>query len=271
MKEKKKTNIKIILIKTIRILVISYLTILIFLFFKQKDMIYYPNYPEASSFYDCSNFKTDEQKEYNWTRFYEKKWTNEHLIIFFHWNAWSACSRYKMKNILEQTWSSFIFVEYYWYSDLDTNNKPNIEKILQDTKNIWEYIKNSDYKQIYAVWRSVWTWPASYYAGNFKTDKLLLISPYNQLYKVASDKYPFFPIKLLFSENYNSEKYLKNYKWELLIIHWNNDKVIPFFLGKEIYDWINTNIKELFEIDNWNHNDILYYEGVSEKIIKFLN
>ena len=169
MKEKKKTNIKIILIKTIRILVISYLTILVFLFFKQKDMIYYPDYPEASSFYDCSNFKTDEQKEYNWTRFYEKKWTNNNLVIFFHWNAWSACSRYEMKNILEQTWSSFIFVEYYWYSDLDTNNKPNIEKILQDTKNIWEYIKNSDYKQIYAVWRSVWTWPASYYTENFKT------------------------------------------------------------------------------------------------------
>lgn len=270
MKEKKKTNIKIILIKTIRILVISYLTILIFLFFKQKDMIYYPNYPEASSFYDCSNFKTDEQKEYNWTRFYEKKWTNNNLVIFFHWNAGSACSRYEMKNILEKSWNNFVFVEYYWYSDL-SNNKPWIDKILQDSLNIWEYIKSKEFENIYIIWRSVWTWPASYYTENFKTDKILLISPYTQLYKVASDKYPFFPIKLLFSENYNSEEYLKRYKWELLIIHWNNDKVVPFFLGKEIYDWINTNIKELFEIDNWNHNDILYYEGVSEKIIKFLN
>ena len=270
MKDKKKLTTKIVLIKTIRIIIISYITILVFLFFKQKDMVYYPDYPESSSFYDCNNFTEDEKKEYNWTRFYEKKWTNDNLVIFFHWNAWSACSRVEMKNILEKTWNNFIFVEYYWYSNPDNNN-PNIEKILQDSLNIWEYIKNSEYKNINVIWRSVWTWPASYYAQNFEIKKLLLITPYSQLYKVASNKYPIFPIKALFSENYNSEEYLKDYKWELLIIHWNNDKVVPFHLAKELYNWINTTNKEFFEINNWNHNDILYYEWVSEKIIKFLD
>jgi len=65
MKEKTKLTPKIIFIKTIRIIVISYITILIFLVFKQKDMLYYPDYPRESSFYDCYNFKTDEKKEYN--------------------------------------------------------------------------------------------------------------------------------------------------------------------------------------------------------------
>ena len=56
------------------------------------------------------------------------------------------------------------------------------------------------------MWKSLWTCSASYYAKNFKTDKLLLVSSYSQLYKIAQSQYSIFPVKLLFTENYINEK-----------------------------------------------------------------
>lgn len=273
MTEKKEPKIltpKVILKKTFRIIIISYITFFIFLFVMQKKLIYYPDYPRASSFYDCYNFENSEKKEFAWTRFYEKKWTNENVVIFFHWNAWAACDRFDLKELLSKSWNSFIFVEYYGYSD-PNNKNPNLKNILQDSLNIWEYIKNKNYDNVYVIWRSVWTWPASYYAQNFKTDKLLLISPYTQLYKVAREKYPIFPIKTMMSENYNNEEYLKNYKNELLIIHGNKDTIVPFHFWKDLYEEINTTNKDFLKVENANHNDLLDKKIVSNKILEFLN
>lgn len=273
MKDSKKTKItpKIFLIKTIRIIAISYVTIFLFLLIKQKDMIYYPDYPRKSSFYDCYNFNKEEKKEYNNTRFFEKKWTNKNLVIFFHWNAWAACDRYDLKQLLEKSWNNFIFVEYFWYSDPNKKNKPNLKDILKDVENIWEYINKQNYENIYVMWRSVWTWPASYYTKKFKSDKLLLISPYTQLYKVAKEKYPIFPIKLIMTENYNNEEYLNNFNKNLLIIHWDKDDIIPIHFWQELYEEINTTKKEFFRVENSDHNNLVWKKIVDDKILDFLN
>lgn len=257
---------KLIIKKMILYIILIYFWFLLFLFFMQKWMLYHPN---NISFLDCNTFKEDEQKIYKNTRFYEKKWDKEWIIVFFHWNAWSACNRSVIKWLLEKIWYSIIFVEYTWYTNIG-NKKPNIKDILIDVDNIWEYINSKKYKKIYVMWRSLWTWPASYLSSLINVEKLLLISPYSQLYRVAADKYPIFPVKYLFSENYNSEKYLENYKNNLLIIHWKLDKVIPYKFWKELFDWLVTTKKDIISLDNWSHHNIFEYEEVNKKIIEFL-
>ncbi len=203
--------------------IIIYFSLLLLLYVSQKSMVYIP---DSKPFENCITFEKSEQKYYNNTRFYEQRWETDDLIVFFHWNAWRACDRSYMKSLLESSWNSIIFPEYFWYAD---NNTPSKKDILKDVENIWEYVKNSNYKNTYIIWRSVWTGPASYFAKNYKTDKLILISPYSSLYKIWADKYPFFPIKLLFTENYSPESYLKNYNNDLLIIHWK--KTMLFLLS----------------------------------------
>ena len=69
----KKITIKTILKKTVKIITIAYIIALLFLLIKQKDMLYFPDYPKESSFYECNNFTKKEKKEYKNTRFFEKK------------------------------------------------------------------------------------------------------------------------------------------------------------------------------------------------------
>lgn len=245
--------------------IIIYLWLLAFLWFSQKWFVYFPT---DTAFEICNSFQKEEQNNFKWTKFYEQKW-NENLIVFFHWNAWRACDRSYIKWIFEKIWSSIIFVEYFWYSD--SENNPNIKSILSDVENIWEYIKNqNEYKNISLVWRSIWTWPASYYAQNFKTDKLLLISPYSSLYKIWKNKYPIFPVKTIFTEDYRPEEYLQKYKNELLIIHWTDDKIIPIQYWIELFESIPNKNKNILKIPNTWHNNIIWKTEVDNTIIDYL-
>lgn len=265
----KNISYRIIFFKIIRILIIIYSIVLVFLYFNQKNMIYYPDYPRSSNFYECPFYEKSEKKDYKNTRFYERKWEKNNVIVFFHWNAWSMCDRENIRGLFEKTGNSILMVEYYWYAGL-LETKPDIKNTLEDVLNIWEYLQKSDYDNTYVVWRSVWTWPASYFSNNFKTEKLLLISPYSQLYKVAKNQYPYFPIKYLFTQNYNNEEYLKDYLNELLIIHWDNDNIVPIEFWEDLYYWVNTKNKDLLKVVSWDHNNLLYKEEVSRTIIDFL-
>ncbi|MDQ7009289.1 MAG: hypothetical protein Q9M94_03290 [Candidatus Gracilibacteria bacterium] len=106
--------------------------------------------------------------------------------------------------------------------------------ILQDVRNIGNYLKDKNFDKTYVMGRSLGTGPASYFAKSFKTDKLLLVSAYDELYKVAYKKYPIFPIKYLFTQNYKSISYLNNFKNNFLLIHGKIELIIIFLNLKKL-------------------------------------
>jgi esterase/lipase len=233
----------------------------------QKSIVYIPG---DKDFSECIYFDKNETKKYKDTNFYERKGEKKWVIVFFHWNAWRACERSYIKLMLEKTWYSFIFVEYSWYSDPDNSN-PNIDDILNNVEDIWKYLEDKNYENIYVMWRSIWTWPASYLSSIIEIDKLLLISPYSQLYKIWADKYPIYPIKYLFTENYNSEHYLKNYAWEILVVHWKQDIVVPYKFWKELFDWLKSYKKEFISLEKWTHHNVFDFKESVDKIEAFFD
>ena len=55
----------------------------------------------------------------------------------------------------------------------------------------------------------------------------------------AKTKYPFFPIKLLLKDKYESDKKIKNIKSPILIMHGEVDTLVPFWMGKKMYELAN--------------------------------
>ena len=55
----------------------------------------------------------------------------------------------------------------------------------------------------------------------------------------AKSKYPIFPIKLLLKDKYESDKKIKNIKSPILIMHGEVDKLVPFWMGKKLYNLAN--------------------------------
>ena len=74
----------------------------------------------------------------------------------------------------------------------------------------------------------------------------------------------------MFTENYNSEKYLKNYKNDVLIIHWKEDQVIPSKFGEELYNWLENKNKKIILKQTANHHNVFSYEDLVKEMILFL-
>ena len=55
----------------------------------------------------------------------------------------------------------------------------------------------------------------------------------------GASKYPIFPIKLLLKDKYESNKKIKNIRSPILVMHGVEDKIVPFYMGKKIFELAN--------------------------------
>lgn len=255
---------KSFLIISFILLLWSYIFLCSYLYLNQKSMIYFPN---KEFFEKCIWFDDYKKENYNGARFYLKE-KSKNIIIVYHGNAGTACDKSYLKDLLEKTNDSIMFVEYSWYSG--DNKTPSINLILNDVKNINNYLKENKYEKIIVYGRSLWTWPASYQSYISKVDKLILITPFTTFIDLVKIQYPIFPITFLLTEKYNNQEWLKNYKNEILIIHGDKDEVISYNLWKKLYNNLENTKKDFLTI-NWKWHNNLDDENIFfEKIYNFI-
>ena len=225
----------------------------------QKSIIYYP---DNQDFEQCAGFRDYEKINYNGTRFYLKKGSVDKVIAYYHGNASSACDRSFCKSSFEQSKASIIFVEYAGYSN--DNKKPSKKLILKDVQNVVNYIQEKSFKDVVVYGQSIGSGAASYHAYIGKVDSLILVTPFSSLADVAQSKYKIFPVKLLLTENYNNVKWLQGYKGKLVILHGDNDSIVPHKFSQKLFDKVFTLDKEYVLIKGVGHNDI----WMSEEFVK---
>ena len=95
-------------------------------------------------------------------------------------------------------------------------------------------------------------------SGNVDSDKFL------QFIEIAQEIHWYVPMKLVYWQNFNSGKYLKNYEGPLTIFHGTNDDVIPMHHSKKLYDSVPSNLKKRFIYEDTNHYTIDTHPEVIE-------
>jgi len=56
----------------------------------------------------------------------------------------------------------------------------------------------------------------------------------------GKEKYPFLPINILLKDKYEIDKKIKNIKIPILIMHGKVDNIVPFYMGKKMFDLANS-------------------------------
>ena len=51
--------------------------------------------------------------------------------------------------------------------------------------------------------------------------------------------YPYLPVRLLLKDKFESEKKIKDINFPILVMHGKQDKIVPFYMGKKIYELAN--------------------------------
>ena len=74
---------------------------------------------------------------------------------------------------------------------------------------------------------------------NKKYGGIILESPFTSMVEMGKKYYPFFPVKFLLKDKFESHKKINNIKIPVFIIHGKVDKIVPYYMGKKIYELAN--------------------------------
>ena len=94
-------------------------------------------------------------------------------------------------------------------------------------------------KDIIIYGESLGTGVAIEIAQNKKFAGIILESPFTSMIDAGKDKYPYLPVKLLLKDKYESDKKIKNINSPILIMHGKVDNIVPFHMGKKMYELAN--------------------------------
>ena len=86
---------------------------------------------------------------------------------------------------------------------------------------------------------------------------------------VGKSHYPFFPVSILLKDKYESDKKIKNIKSPILIMHGEVDKLVPFWMGKKLYNLANEPKYSYFS--KYDDHMMEYNAELLSELKKFIN
>lgn len=254
------------MIKKVKILgglfILLYGTSLILVYLFQRHLIFLPT---PQDFEACDYFADAQKLNENGTRFYYKS-VSDKLVVFYHGNYGSACDRAFLSSWFEASGYSVAFVEYVGYSN--DRRAPRARLILQDVKNMDNFIRRIAPNKLVVVGESLGTGPASYHASLDRMARLILISPYTSLLELSEKKLPFYPVSFMLREHFDNVASLKDFYGGMLVIAGTNDLVVPIEFSRKLFEKVPTANKTFLEIQNAGHVDGLYFFSQTELAIQ---
>lgn len=142
--------------------------------------------------------------------------------------------------------------------------RPSEKSAQNALKHLWDHLLQSGTpsSSIVIVGRSIGSGPSVWLAEKKQAAGLILISPLKSVYQVAFPlPFPLFP-----RDRFPSIRRMPRIDTPLLVIHGENDEVIPAHHGKALYQASAASDKNLIIIPETRHNDLFYL--AEEEIIR---
>ena len=224
-------------------IIVVYASVLILLFIFQRSLMYHPdenNYFGDKLEVDVEKVKivtSDNIDLLGW--FHKKDIKKFKTIVYFHGNAGKLENRIHKLNHFKDINVNFLIISWRGFSG--NSGKPTEKGLYEDGKSTIDWLKNiglSD-KDIVLYGESLGTGIATHIAQNRKFAGLVLETPFTSMVDAAKNVYPYIPVGILLKDRYENEKKIKHINIPVLVMHGEKDQIIPFEMGKKIYEIAN--------------------------------
>ena len=255
------------------VFIIFYLFILISTYLFQRSLLYHPgenNYFGDQLIVKIEKVKIKTQDNIELTSWYhEKNVTKYKTILFLHGNAGSLENRIHKINHFKDMNVNFLIIAWRGFSG--NKGKPTEKGLYEDARSAVEWLKSKGINEnnIIIYGESLGTGVATEIAQNKNFSGIILESPFTSMIDAGKDKYPYLPVKLLLKDKYESNKKLKNINSPILIMHGKVDNIVPFHMGKKMYDLANE--PKYYYFSEYDDHMMEYNEKLLKVLKDFIN
>jgi pimeloyl-ACP methyl ester carboxylesterase len=145
------------------------------------------------------------------------------------------------------------FLHYRGYGG--SSGKPSEEAIQKDALALFDKVQ-AEHPDIVVVGRSLGSGVAIRLASQRPASHLVLVTPYDSMEGLAARQFPYFPVRWLLIDKYESGRYAPRIKIPTLLLAAEHDEVIPRQSTERLYERFARGVAVLQVIPGAGHNTI---------------
>lgn len=258
-------KLKYLMIAVFIVLVVPYLLIGVFAYFRADEMIFHPHQISFKDDYSIIKLTTSNGEKISAKFFKNEK--AEFTILYSHGNAEDIFTSTPFFEKLSAAGFNVLAYDYRGYGT--SEGIPSEKNSYEDIETAYNYLVNEQKiapEQIITHGRSLGGAIAVDLASRKKCGGLIVESSFVSAFRVMTgiSVYPF--------DKFESINKIGEVKCPILFIHGTNDTLIPFWHGQKLFETAN-DPKTFFAVENAGHNDVVDVAGKEyfAEIVNFSN
>lgn len=243
--------------------VVCYGCLCLYLFLRQRSLLYYPHPPTASADAEVFWLENEDQRI--------KIWRVENgpgpALIYFGGNAEDVSGNIGFFKALAPSCSLYL-MNYRGYGG--SSGVPTEESLFADSLALYEQVR-MHHDEIIVMGRSLGSGIAVYLASKRAVTAVVLATPYSSIAALAASYYPFMPVSPLLKDRYDSDKYAADIAVPVLTLTAEHDEIIPRKISNDLIASFAPGIAEDIVIEKTGHNNIEQSPAYRFHLSRFLD
>jgi pimeloyl-ACP methyl ester carboxylesterase len=260
-----------ILFETIKIIVILSVAVVVFVYFFQSRLIFFPQKTPVEMEQALKPYEvkvTNQGRDlYGW--FVNDTVSKESpMIVYYGGNAEEVSG--SLEETRKNIDGSLLFMNYRGYGK--SQGRPSEQRLLTDALAVFDQIitgRDIDPSRVILMGRSLGTGVAVHVAARRQVGALVLVTPFDSLVNVAKGIYPFLPVGKFLRHRFDSVAVAPKIETPMLAVIADRDEIIPFANSLNLVNaWAGQ--VETLVIKGATHNDVSAFPSYWIRINKFI-
>ncbi|MBC7918680.1 MAG: alpha/beta fold hydrolase [Rhodoferax sp.] len=234
-------------IATLIVLVVIYLGLCAALFFFQRSLIYFPQ-PRQFAAAPTRTLAADGAQVLVTTRLRD----GPNAVVYFGGNAEDVS--YSLYTLAEAFPAHSLYLMHYrGYGG--SSGSPSEAALIADATVLFDEVLRA-HKNITVVGRSLGSGVAVHLASQRPVARLVLVTPYNSIQELAAQQFPYFPVRWLLQDKFESWRYAEQISAPTLLLAAEHDEVIPSASTQALQTHFPMGVATLKVVRGTGHNTI---------------
>jgi pimeloyl-ACP methyl ester carboxylesterase len=227
---------------------IIYVALCVLLFFFQRSLIYYPQ-PRAKGERSATMRLSVPDAELVIS---VRPHAGEKAIVYFGGNGEDVA--YNLPDFSSAFPEHALYLmNYRGYGG--STGTPTERAIHEDAQALFDWV-HARHPHVVIMGRSLGSGVAIRLASERPTARLVLITPYSSIVELGARHFPYFPVRWLLQDKYESWRYAPKITVPTLLVAAENDEIIPRASTEDLYSRFAPNVASLQVIPGVGHNTI---------------